>query len=124
MHEVSEPICNIKYLFFFKAMSSQMLLMNDIKIIYKKKSQKKFHFLPKKVSPFLSKKVTHFFCSKIAKFHFFSVLESPAYISANRVGNFFYIEKRHFFHKNSIKFPTHFPDRYVECQYFQGPKLL
>jgi hypothetical protein len=62
--------------------------------------------------------------SKIAKSHFFSILESPAYISANRVGNFFYIEKRHFFYNYLIKFPTHFPDRYDEWQIFQGSKLL
>jgi hypothetical protein len=56
--------------------------------------------------------------------HFFSVLESPAYISANRVGNFFCIEKQHFFHKISGKFPTHFPDRYVERRSCRGSKLL
>jgi hypothetical protein len=50
-------------------------------------------FFPKKMAPFLSKKPRSFFGSKMAEVQFFSVLESPAYISANRIGNFFYIEK-------------------------------
>ena len=93
-----------------------------------KNAKIKWHFFGqkcvKKSDTFCVKKVTSFFWSKIAEFHFFSFLESPAYISANRVGNFFYIEKRQFFHKNSGKFPTHFPDRYAECQSFQESKLL
>jgi hypothetical protein len=89
-----------------------------------KKGPKMCHFFVKKSDAFCVKKRTSFFSSKIAKSHFFQVLESPAYISANRVGNFFYIEKRQFFHKNLIKFPTHFPDRYLACQIFQGSKLL
>jgi hypothetical protein len=70
------------------------------------------------VYTFLTKKRTSFFWPKIHEFHFFSVLESPAYISANRVGNFLYIEKRYFFPSFSIKFPTHFPDRYLGRQIF------
>jgi hypothetical protein len=81
-------------------------------------------FCDKKSVTFSVKKSDTFFWSKIAESHFFSVLDSPAYISANRVGNFFYIEKRPFFHKKSGKFPTHFPERYVERQFFQGSKLL
>jgi hypothetical protein len=94
------------------------------KIFVDKRSQKKCHFSSKKSVTFFDKKRTSFFSPKIAESHFFSFLESPAYISANRVRNFFYIEKRHFFHKNSGKFPTHFPDRYAERQSFQGSKLL
>ena len=85
---------------------------------------KKVSFARQKSDTFFVKKRTSFFSSKIAESHFFSVLESPAYISANRVGNFFYIEKRPFFQKNSAKFPTHFPDRYVGCQIFQEVRLL
>jgi hypothetical protein len=68
--------------------------------------------------------MTSFFPPKIADSHFFSFLESPAYISANRVGNFFYIENRPFFQNFFVKFPTHFPDRYVERQICEGSKLL
>jgi hypothetical protein len=89
-----------------------------------KKVIKNVIFRPKKSDTFLVKKQTPFFWSKIAESHFFAFLESPAYISANRVGNFFYIEKRQFFHKFSAKFPTHFPDRYLERQIFQEQKLL
>jgi hypothetical protein len=86
--------------------------------------QKKCHFFVKKNDTFFDKKRTSFFSSKIAESHFFSVLESPAYISANRVGNFFYIEKRPFFQNYLIKFPTHFPDRYAERRSRRGPTLL
>jgi hypothetical protein len=102
---------------FFLVKKSDIFLVN-----------KRCHFFGqkscKKSDAFCVKKRTPFFSSKIAEVHFFSVLESPAYISANRVGNFFYIEKRQFFHKISGKFPTHFPDRYVECQSFQDFELL
>jgi hypothetical protein len=81
-------------------------------------------FFFKKSDTFFVKKRTSFFSSKTAELHFFSVLESPAYISANRVGNFFYIEKLLFFHKISIKFPTHFPERYLERRLFKESKLL
>jgi hypothetical protein len=90
----------------------------------KKVAKKSGTFSVKKSDTFFAKKRTSFFWSKIAEFHFFSVLESPAYISANRVGNFFYIEKRVFFHNYSIKFPTHFPERYAERRSRQEPKLL
>jgi hypothetical protein len=93
------------------------------KKIVKRKS-KKCHFSSKKSGAFFVKKLTYFFSPKIAESHFFSFLESPAYISANRVGNFFYIEKRPFFQKKFVKFPTHFPDRYVERQLFEGSQLL
>jgi hypothetical protein len=73
---------------------------------------------------FWFKKMTRFsntFCASkkvviLALVHFFSVLDSPAYISVNRVGNFFYIEKGLFIQKIFGKFPTHFPDRYVGGQ--------
>jgi hypothetical protein len=93
-------------------------------VFCQKKSQKKYCFSSKKSATFFVKKQTSFFSSKIAESHFFAFLESPAYISANRVGNFFHIEKRQFFHKNSVKFPTHFPDRYLERQSFQGSNFL
>jgi hypothetical protein len=67
-----------------------------------------------KLTHFLSKKVTPFFVPRITEFHFYLGVESPAYISGNRVGNFFYIEKRYLFQKNSIKFMTRFPERYLE----------
>jgi hypothetical protein len=79
------------------------------------------HFLSKKNDTFFVKKRTSFFWSKMTESHFFSILESPAYISANRVGNFFYIEKWHFFLIISGKFPTHFPERYAEWRFFKGP---
>jgi hypothetical protein len=90
----------------------------------KKSCQKKYHFFCQKTNIFFVKKRTSFFCPKIDESHFFSILESPAYISANRVGNFFYIEKRQFFQNYLIKFPTHFPERYVEWRTYQGARLL
>ena len=89
-----------------------------------KRVQKKCQFMERKSDTFFVQKRTSFFSPKIAESHFFSVSESPAYISANRVGNFFHIEKRTFFHKNSVKFPTHFPDMYAEYQKLRGSLLL
>ena len=81
-------------------------------------------FLDKKSDTFFVKKRTSFFWSKMSESHFFAVLESPAYITVNRVGNFFYIEKRLFFHNFSAKFPTHFPERYAECRSRRVPSFV